>query len=33
MEELNFINTKIEENIFEDYEAKRKKIENNCFLF
>ncbi len=28
MEELNFVNPKIEENIFEDYEAKREKIEN-----
>lgn len=28
MEELNFITPKIEETIFEDYEAKKEKIEN-----
>jgi hypothetical protein len=29
MEEVNFVVTpKIEENVFEDYEAKREKIEN-----
>ena len=28
MEELNFINPKIEESIVEDYEAKKEKIEN-----
>ena len=28
MGEINFVNPKIEENVFEEYEAKREKIEN-----